>query len=113
MADDGSGHHLMCVGLYFALTVSRVGLRNNKEKQTACTTSFWLPNPSTSDSNQTFTQMCWSTQIFQTMAMVSQVAFYWRGAGQGENNLGALVWQLNDIWQGVSWSSIEHSGDGS
>ncbi|TFK44105.1 glycoside hydrolase [Crucibulum laeve] len=70
----------------------------------------WLPTPSTSDSNQTFAQWCWSTQIFQSMAMVSQVAWYRRGAGQGENNLGALVWQLNDIWQGVSWSSIEYSG---
>ncbi|THH05492.1 hypothetical protein EW146_g9889 [Bondarzewia mesenterica] len=27
----------------------------------------------------------------------------------GENNLDALVWQLNDIWQGASWTSVEHS----
>ncbi|KAK7023298.1 glycoside hydrolase family 2 protein [Favolaschia claudopus] len=71
---------------------------------------LWLPTPSTSDSNQTFAQWCWSTQIFQSMTMMSQIAWYRRGAGQGENNLGALVWQLNDIWQGVSWSSIEYSG---
>lgn len=71
---------------------------------------LWLPTPSTSNSNQTFAQWCWSTQIFQSMTMVSQIAWYRRGAGQGENNLGSLVWQLNDIWQGVSWSSIEYSG---
>ncbi|KAJ6550965.1 glycoside hydrolase family 2 protein [Mycena vulgaris] len=71
---------------------------------------LWLPTPSTSDSNQTFAQWCWSTQIFQSMTMMSEIAWYRRGAGQGENNLGALVWQLNDIWQGVSWSSIEYSG---
>ncbi|KAJ6628324.1 glycoside hydrolase family 2 protein [Mycena sp. CBHHK59/15] len=71
---------------------------------------LWLPTPSTPDSNQTFAQWCWSTQIFQSMTMLSQIAWYRRGAGQGENNLGALVWQLNDIWQGVSWSSIEYSG---
>ncbi|KAJ6452761.1 glycoside hydrolase family 2 protein [Mycena sanguinolenta] len=71
---------------------------------------LWLPTPSTPDSNQTFAQWCWSTQIFQSMTMMSQIAWYRRGAGQGENNLGALVWQLNDIWQGVSWSAIEYSG---
>ncbi|KAG9220411.1 hypothetical protein CCMSSC00406_0003867 [Pleurotus cornucopiae] len=71
---------------------------------------MWLPTPFTSDTNQTFSQWCWSTQVFQSMAMVAQVAWYRRGAGQAENNLGALVWQLNDIWQGVSWSSIEYSG---
>ncbi|KAJ7901256.1 glycoside hydrolase family 2 protein [Mycena leptocephala] len=72
--------------------------------------ALWLPPLSTLDSNQTFAQMCWSTQIFQAMAMMSQISWYRRGAGKGENNLGALVWQLNDIWQGVSWSSIEYSG---
>lgn len=78
--------------------------------QMTAAVELWLPTPSTTDSNQTFAQWCWSTQIFQTMTMVSQVAWYRHGAGQGENNLGALVWQLNDIWQGVSWSSIEYSG---
>ncbi|KAI0354764.1 glycoside hydrolase [Trametes cingulata] len=71
---------------------------------------LWLPTPNTTDSNQTFAQWCWSTQVFQSLNMVSEIAFYRRGAGQGENNLGALVWQLNDIWQGASWSAIEYSG---
>ncbi|KAG6865071.1 hypothetical protein C0991_005346, partial [Blastosporella zonata] len=70
----------------------------------------WLPTPGTTDTNQTFAQWCWSTQIFQSMTIVSQVAWYRHGAGQSENNLGALIWQLNDIWQGVSWSAMEYSG---
>ncbi|RPD82731.1 glycoside hydrolase [Lentinus tigrinus ALCF2SS1-7] len=71
---------------------------------------LFLPTPNTTDTNQTFAQWCWSTQVFQSLNMVSEIAWYRRGTGLGENNLGALVWQLNDIWQGVSWSSIEYSG---
>ncbi|KAH8077515.1 glycoside hydrolase family 2 protein [Cristinia sonorae] len=89
--------------------------------------SLWLPAPpldnsttalsvprtlvaQTAQQNKTFAQWCYSTQVFQSLNMVSEIAWYRRGAGLGENNLGALVWQLNDIWQGVSWSSIEFSG---
>ncbi|KAF5385855.1 hypothetical protein D9615_002685 [Tricholomella constricta] len=80
------------------------------QRQMTVAVELWLPTPDTADTNQTFAQWCYSTQIFQTMTMVSQVAWYRHGAGKGENNLGALVWQLNDIWQGVSWSSVEYSG---
>ncbi|EIW63844.1 glycoside hydrolase [Trametes versicolor FP-101664 SS1] len=85
---------------------------NAPQGQAQMTTAveLWLPTPNTTDTNQTFAQWCWSTQVFQSLNMVSEIAFYRRGAGEGENNLGALVWQLNDIWQGASWSSIEHSG---
>ncbi|VDB87113.1 unnamed protein product [Peniophora sp. CBMAI 1063] len=71
---------------------------------------LWLPTPNLDERNSTFAAWTWSTQVFQAMAMDAQIAWYRRGAGLGENNLGALVWQLNEIWQGVSWSSIEHDG---
>ncbi|KAI0830870.1 glycoside hydrolase [Trametes gibbosa] len=80
------------------------------QAQMTSAVELWLPTPNTADTNQTFAQWCWSTQVFQSLNMVSEIAFYRRGAGEGENNLGALVWQLNDIWQGASWSAIEHSG---
>lgn len=81
------------------------------QSQMTMAVQSWLPSPSlTSTTNHTFAQWCWSTQVFQSMNMVSEIAWYRRGAGLGENNLGALVWQLNDIWQGVSWSSVEYSG---
>ncbi|CAL1705892.1 unnamed protein product [Somion occarium] len=81
------------------------------QAQMTSAVQLWLPSPSlTSTSNHTFAQWCFSTQIFQSLNMVSEIAWYRRGAGLGENNLGALVWQLNDIWQGASWSSIEYSG---
>jgi beta-mannosidase len=71
---------------------------------------MWLPTPGTSNSNQTFAQWCWSTQIFQSMTITAQIAFYRGGAGRPEKNMGTLVWQLNDVWQGTSWSAIEYSG---
>ncbi|KAI0776636.1 glycoside hydrolase [Trametes elegans] len=74
----------------------------------------WLPAPPHTAppgrQNETFAQWCYSTQVFQALYMASEVAFYRRGSGRGERNLGALVWQLNDIWQGVSWAAIEYSG---
>ena len=72
--------------------------------------ALWLPKPNTADSNQTFAQWCYSTQVFQSMNMISEIAFYRRGAGRGENNLGALVWQMNDVWQAPSWAAVEYSG---
>ncbi|KAI0267102.1 glycoside hydrolase [Gloeopeniophorella convolvens] len=80
------------------------------QEQMKAAVALWLPTPGTADANQTFAQWAWSTQVFQAMTMASQINFYRRGAGQGAHNLGALVWQLNDIWQGVSWSAIEYSG---
>ncbi|KAI0781895.1 glycoside hydrolase [Abortiporus biennis] len=81
------------------------------QQQMTSAVQLWLPSPSlTSTTNHTFAQWCFSTQVFQSLNMISEIAWYRRGSGLGENNLGALVWQLNDIWQGVSWSSIEYSG---
>lgn len=74
----------------------------------------WLGAPVASkypaQSNETFSQWCWSTQIFQRMTITAQIAWYRRSAGTRAHTLGALIWQLNDIWQGVSWSSLEYSG---
>ena len=85
------------------------------QAQMSSAVEFWFPTPNTSDSNQvcfplgsiseytnvlsqkTFAQMCWSTQVFQSMTMVSQVAVYRLGAGRPENNMGALVWQLVSV----------------
>ncbi|KAH9858500.1 glycoside hydrolase family 2 protein [Lenzites betulinus] len=80
------------------------------QKEMTLAVEQWLPTPGTPDQNQTFAQWCWSTQVFQSLYMQSEIAFYRRGSGRGERNLGALMWQLNDIWQGVSWSAIEYSG---
>jgi hypothetical protein len=41
------------------------------QAQMTSAVELWLPTPGTDDTNQTFAQWCWSTQIFQSMTMVS------------------------------------------
>jgi beta-mannosidase len=98
-------HHPPAGGLAFPNPNAPEGQREMTEA-----VEMWLPRPGTSDSNQTFAQWCYSTQVFQALTITSEIAWYRHGAGQSENNLGGIVWQLNDIWQGVSWSSVEYSG---
>lgn len=49
------------------------------------------------------------------MAMKTETEFYRRNrevdpkTGKG-NTMGALYWQINDIWQTTSWASIEFGG---
>uniref|UniRef100_A0A336MH08 beta-mannosidase n=1 Tax=Culicoides sonorensis TaxID=179676 RepID=A0A336MH08_CULSO len=53
------------------------------------------------------------SQISQAMAVKMQTNFYRVNTGYGENSMGtmgALYWQLNDVWTAPSWSSIEFSG---
>ncbi|KAE9405255.1 hypothetical protein BT96DRAFT_916211 [Gymnopus androsaceus JB14] len=82
---------------------------------------LWLPVPpilganssvtsGSSLDNATFAAWCYTTQVFQALTIASEIAFYRRGAGLPNNNLGGIVWQLNDIWQAPSWSSVEYDG---
>ncbi|KIK54373.1 glycoside hydrolase family 2 protein [Collybiopsis luxurians FD-317 M1] len=81
----------------------------------------WLPAPpiigfnssitsGSAQDNATFAAWCYTTQVFQALTISSEIAFYRRGAGLPNNNLGGIVWQLNDIWQAPSWSSVEFDG---
>lgn len=55
------------------------------------------------------------SQIHQAVAIKTETEFYRRAMselnekGEGYTS-GALYWQLNDIWQGASWASIEYGG---
>ncbi|KAG7277106.1 hypothetical protein CRUP_031319 [Coryphaenoides rupestris] len=53
-------------------------------------------------------------QVMQAQCVKTQTEFYRRSRsevveGKG-HTMGALYWQLNDIWQAPSWSSIEFGG---
>ncbi|KAG0087393.1 hypothetical protein BGZ92_007357 [Podila epicladia] len=53
---------------------------------------------------------CYLTQCAQARSIAAQTEHYRRGNGLPIHTMGALYWQLNDIWPGPTWSSIEHNG---
>uniref|UniRef100_A0A3Q2VWE9 Beta-mannosidase n=1 Tax=Haplochromis burtoni TaxID=8153 RepID=A0A3Q2VWE9_HAPBU len=73
---------------------------------------FHLPNAT--DPLKRFTDTLYITQVMQAQCVKTQTEFYRRSRseiieGKG-HTMGALYWQLNDIWQAPSWSSIEFGG---
>ncbi|CAH0479250.1 unnamed protein product [Peronospora belbahrii] len=51
------------------------------------------------------------TQIQQSLCYQTAIQTWRRGKNPDLGmTMGVLYWQLNDIWQGSSWSSIEYSG---
>ncbi|XP_023230069.1 beta-mannosidase-like isoform X1 [Centruroides sculpturatus] len=63
---------------------------------------------------QAFKDLLYLSQIAQAMSIKTETEFYRRSQsdiinGEGKT-MGALYWQLNDIWQAPTWSSIEYGG---
>ncbi|XP_070804532.1 beta-mannosidase [Pituophis catenifer annectens] len=63
---------------------------------------------------ENFKQAIYLTQIMQAQCVKTETEFYRRSQseivnGEGQT-MGALFWQLNDIWQGPSWASLEYGG---
>ena len=71
-----------------------------------------LPFPLECNSTEAFPYMIYMAQIMQAMGQKTESEFYRRlmdkldeSDGTG-HNMGALYWQLNDIWEGCSWASF-------
>ncbi|KAJ7988817.1 hypothetical protein DPEC_G00313130 [Dallia pectoralis] len=70
--------------------------------------------PDSPDQLQRYKDTLYITQVMQAQCIKTQTEFY--RCSQSEviegkgHTMGALYWQLNDIWQGPSWSSIEFGG---
>ena len=67
--------------------------------------------PNASDSTQLFDDTIYATQLTQSMCYGMEIQ-HWRrirNESPGRTN-GAIYWQLQDVWQGQSWASIEWGG---
>ncbi|XP_074084880.1 beta-mannosidase isoform X2 [Macrotis lagotis] len=70
--------------------------------------------PQNSDPLIMFKDTLYLTQVMQAQCVKTETEFYRRSQseivdGQG-HTMGALYWQLNDIWQAPSWASLEYGG---
>uniref|UniRef100_A0A671SD63 Beta-mannosidase n=1 Tax=Sinocyclocheilus anshuiensis TaxID=1608454 RepID=A0A671SD63_9TELE len=70
--------------------------------------------PNSTDPVQKYRDTIYITQVMQAQCVKIQTEFYRRSRsdiveGKG-HTMGTLYWQLNDIWQGPSWSSVEFGG---
>ncbi|KAM9330489.1 beta-mannosidase [Gastrophryne carolinensis] len=84
----------------------------NKQMMTQASLHYRLPV--NSDPVQEFQDTLYLTQVMQSQCIKLQTEFYRRSQSEIVDGLGftmgALYWQLNDIWQAPSWSSIEYGG---
>ncbi|KAI8625034.1 glycoside hydrolase family 2 protein [Xylariaceae sp. FL1651] len=71
---------------------------------------LWYPIPALSDPVANFNAWNFATQVFQADKYANDIAYYRRGSGLRERQLGALYWQLNDVWVAPTWSAVEASG---
>ncbi|XP_078660192.1 beta-mannosidase-like [Branchiostoma floridae x Branchiostoma belcheri] len=63
---------------------------------------------------QQYKDFIYLSQVSQAMCIKTESEFYRRSRSEIVNGMGhtmgALYWQLNDIWQGPTWSSLEYGG---
>ncbi|NWI17169.1 MANBA mannosidase, partial [Crypturellus soui] len=70
--------------------------------------------PQSADPIKKFKDMIYLTQVMQAQCVKAETEFYRFSQSEivkGEGRtMGALYWQLNDIWQAPSWASLEYGG---
>lgn len=81
----------------FDLSVDLAELLQNQSSE-----AVWTPSQ--------FERIVYLSQLQQALCIVDQTQFYIRGRDYPQRTMGALYWQLNQVWQAPSWSSLEYGG---
>ena len=74
------------------------------------------PNLADYGTPEGFQEFIYLSQITQAEELRTETEVYRRGMDKIDNEtgagktMGALYWQLNDIWPGASWTSLDHGG---
>ncbi|XP_021509299.1 beta-mannosidase [Meriones unguiculatus] len=98
-------------GSYFSLHRQHHVDGNNEMLQQA---QLHFKLPQSTDPLRRFKDTIYLTQVMQAQCVKTETEFYMRSRSEivdGDGHtMGALYWQLNDIWQAPSWSSLEYGG---
>ena len=74
------------------------------------------PNLADYGTPEGFQEFIYLSQITQAEELRTETEVYRRAMAEVDNEtgagktMGALYWQLNDIWPGASWTSLDHGG---
>ncbi|XP_053678418.1 beta-mannosidase [Anopheles nili] len=71
--------------------------------------SYNLPMPSNQTADSYWPELIYLSQLSQAMIVKIETEVY-RAHRLDHGTMGALYWQLNDVWIAPSWSSIEYGG---
>ncbi|KAK0835009.1 hypothetical protein LTR73_001301 [Friedmanniomyces endolithicus] len=92
------------------LNTSNVANSSIGQAQMTEAVEMWYPTPGKRDPVANFSAWCHATQVFQADLYVFEIAFYRRGSGLPNRQLGSLYWQLEDQWVAPTWAGIEYDG---
>ncbi|KAL9931259.1 hypothetical protein V8E36_009866 [Tilletia maclaganii] len=72
---------------------------------------LYLPTPNKGgDKRATLDAWSYATQLIAYLNVNLEMLFYRSRSGAEETNRGIMPWQMNDVWEGSTWSAIEFTG---
>lgn len=82
----------------------------NEQMTDQITKHFFMPSLSLVPGEQGFNDYLYLTGIQQARCYETFINKLRRGRSEEAQSMGILYWQMNDIWQGASWASMEFGG---